>query len=152
MNNIGESIWVFIENEAGSATKRTYDEKTLEFLRCDQVSSPYPFAYGFILDTLSGDGDCLDCFVVSEKQFEEGTRIECVPVHLLEQIEDDEVDHKVLAVPLGTPLEVDGQAVDKIRSFIGSVFSHIPGKSMQLGQLLGASEAWKYVKSCQRQQ
>lgn len=145
-----ETIRVFIENTAGSSTKRTYDETTLEFLKSDTVSAPYPFAYGFLPDTIGGDGDCLDCFVVTDVPMVSGTVIECVPVHLLEQVEDGETDHKILAVPAGTTVQVAETAVVEIRSFIGRVFSHVPGKKILLGPLLGAFEARRYIESCHK--
>jgi hypothetical protein len=81
------TIKVFIENEAGSSIKNTYDEKTLELIGSAEVARPYPYPYGFVLDTLSGDGDCVDCFVVTEKALRSGDMVACSPVHLLQQHE-----------------------------------------------------------------
>jgi inorganic pyrophosphatase len=139
---------VFIENEAGSSTKNTYDEKTLQRLGSAEVARPYPFPYGFVLDTLSGDGDCVDCFVVTDKALHSGEVVDCVPVHLLEQIEDGDVDHKVVCVLAGAPDVVSESAVATIRAFVTSVFSHIPGKTIELGLLLGPTEAVRYVRDC----
>jgi len=55
---------VFIENEAGTNLKNIFNEDTLDFRKTVQVSAEYPFPYGFILDTKSGDGDNLDCFMI----------------------------------------------------------------------------------------
>lgn len=139
---------VFVENAAGSMIKNSYDEQSLTLLRSDPVSSPYPFAYGFVLDTLSGDGDCLDCFVITEKPLQSGTIVDCNPLHLLEQIEDGEIDHKILAVVDHREKNLPADAVGKIRTFIGQVFSHIPGKDMQLGRLLDAAAAQRYIENC----
>lgn len=51
---------VFIENEAGSDQKNIYDEKALEYKRSHTISRKYPYPYGFILKTTSGDGDNVD--------------------------------------------------------------------------------------------
>ena len=142
------TIRVFIENEAGSATKHIYDEQTLEFVKSEEVARPYPYPYGFVLDTLGGDGDSVDCFVVTDRPMHSADIIDCIPVHLLEQIEDDEIDHKILSVPTGSPAEIGENTLSGIRSFIESVFSHIPGKKMQLGSLHGAAEARRYIQSC----
>ena len=48
---------VFIENEAGSATKHHHDEKNLVPLFTEEVSRPFPYPYGFVIGTTSGDGD-----------------------------------------------------------------------------------------------
>jgi inorganic pyrophosphatase len=140
------TIKVFIENEAGSSIKNTYDEKTLELIGSAEVARPYPYPYGFVLDTLSGDGDCVDCFVVTEKALRSGDMVACSPVHLLQQHEDGEIDHKILCVLAGDPGVVADSALTTIRAFITSVFSHIPGKRMQLGSLLDAAEAVRYVR------
>mgnify|MGYP001570857230 CR=1 FL=1 len=62
----------FIENEAGSNQKNIYNEKTLEYKKTVTVSRKYPYPYGFILDTTSGDGDNLDVFVLTEKKLKSG--------------------------------------------------------------------------------
>jgi inorganic pyrophosphatase len=143
-----QTFRVFIENEAGSSAKNTFDEKTLQFLGSAQVSRPYPFPYGFVLDTRSGDGDCVDCFVVTDRALKTGDIVDCIPVHLLEQVEDGEVDHKVLCVLAGSVAVVAEPAVATIRAFVTAVFSHIPGKRMELGSLRGPADAVRYVQEC----
>lgn len=143
-----DTLRVFIENEAGSSTKNTFNEKTLQFLGRQGVSCPYPYPYGFALDTRGGDGDCVDCFVVTEKMLKSGDVVECVPLHLLEQYEDGDVDHKILGVLAGSPEVVEESAVEAIRTFATGVFSHVPGKTMRLGDLLGKSNAEEFVRRC----
>ena len=139
---------VFVENEAGSPTKNTYDETTLKLVGSEKVAAPYPYHYGFVLNTRSGDGDAVDCFVVTDRALHSGDVVECSPVHLLEQIEDGEVDHKVLCVPAGSQAVIEDGAVATIRAFVAAVFAHIPGKRMQTGSLLGKAEAVRYVRAC----
>ena len=76
--------------------------------------------------------------------------IACVPVYLLEQIEDGEVDHKILCVPADQPSTIDADQIDGIRSFISKVFAHVPGKDMQLGAIEGVNFAWDYLHRCCR--
>ena len=139
---------VFIENEAGSRRKNIYDERTLAHLRSVEVSAAYPFPYGFVLRTVSGDGDAVDCFVLTETVLASGTTVECEPVGLIEQIEDGEIDHKVLAVPRGSEARVDAAAVAPIKAFIAGVFAHVPGKRMDIGRLLDRSAAEGYLSKC----
>ncbi len=70
-------------------------------MRTVEVSAAYPYPYGFVLGTTGGDGDAVDCFVLTETPLRSGSIVECEPVGLLEQIEDGGVDHKVLAVLAG---------------------------------------------------
>jgi inorganic pyrophosphatase len=55
-----ETLKVFIENEAGSYEKKTYDERTLAHLETKPVSAAYPFAYGLVIGTRGDDGDAVD--------------------------------------------------------------------------------------------
>ena len=148
MSATKHTFQVFIENSAGSSIKNSCDEKTLRLIGQTKVSRPYPYPYGFVLNTQSGDGDSVDCFVITKRILHTGDVLECAPVHLLEQIEDGEVDHKVLCVPAASGMVVDDRAVADIRAFVMLVFSHIPGKKMQLGSLLGAAQAMEFVKKC----
>src|SRR5262245_47174286 len=40
---------VFIENEAGSRRKNSYDETTLQHIGSTEVSAAYPYPYGFVI-------------------------------------------------------------------------------------------------------
>jgi inorganic pyrophosphatase len=139
---------VFIENEAGSRCKNVYDERTLQLLRTVAVSASYPYPYGFVIGTVSGDGDAVDCFVLTPKSISAGTTLECVPIGLLEQVEDGEIDHKVLAVPSGTSATIDEATIAALEKFILGVFSHVPDKRMEIGRLLGREGAESYLRQC----
>ena len=91
----------------GLTQKNRHNEKTLEFLRSETVSRAYPFPYGFIMGTTAADGLNLDCFVITEQSLKSGDIVECKPVGLMEQIEDGEEDHNVLAVVQGENLDLD---------------------------------------------
>jgi inorganic pyrophosphatase len=141
------SIRVLIENEAGSLIKNTYDENTLRFVRGAPVSRPYPFAYGFVLNTRAADGAALDCFVLSENPLLTGEQVSCYPKGLLEQIEDGEIDHKVIAI-IDTTSSIPDGTRETIAEFAEEVFVHVPGKRMQVGRLLGPAEAWAHIQAC----
>src|SRR3989338_3484492 len=116
---------VFIENEAGSDQKNIYNEKTLEYRKTYTVSRKYPYPYGFVLDTTSGDGDNLDCFVLTDKALKQGTVIEVKPIALMEQIEDDEEDHKILAVLPDESMQVTDEIKKILKEFAEHVFDQI---------------------------
>jgi inorganic pyrophosphatase len=139
---------VFIENEAGSRRKNVYDEQTLQLLRTIEVSASYPYPYGFVIGTVSGDDDAVDCFVLTTESLSAGTTLECDPIGLLEQVEDGEIDHKVLAVPSGTSATVDEAAIAALKKFIFGVFAHVPDKRMGIGRLLGRDAAENYLRQC----
>ena len=140
---------VFIENEAGSDIKHTYNEQSLTLLRTAKVSAAYPFPYGFVIGTRSGDGDAVDCFLIASgaeiASLAAGSIAECEPAGLLEQIEDGEVDHKVLAVLRGARLQDPDAVAARIQSFVTRVFAHIPGKTIQVGRLLDRAAAEAFI-------
>jgi len=139
---------VFIENEAGSSDKNTFDARTLKFLHRARVSRAYPYPYGFVLGTRGGDGDAVDCFVLTTAPLRPGTIAECEPLGLLEQIEDGDIDHKILAALAGEGAVIDDTVVAAVIDFITGVFAHIPGKQMTIGRLLPRTDAEAYLRRC----
>ncbi len=142
---------VFIENEAGSYTKNLYDQHSLAHVGATRVSLPYPYPYGFVIGTVSGDGDCADCFVLTKSAVSSGDTLECTPVGLLEQVEDGQTDHKILAVPVGESHPLDDPTVADLTVFISGVFAHLPGKLIEIGRLLDRIAAEAYVAACRRE-
>lgn len=139
---------VFIENLAGSRRKNIYDERALRHLSTVDVSASYPYPYGFVIGTVSGDGDAVDCFVLTSEPLTAGTILECDPIGLLEQIEDGEIDHKVIAVPSGASATINDTVIAALKKFISGVFSHIPDKRMEIGRLLDRDAAQNYLRRC----
>ena len=140
---------VLIENQAGSRIKNTYDEQTLALVRSAEVSAAYPYPYGFAIGTRSGDGDAVDCFVLTDRPLASGSVVECAPVALLEQVEDGETDHKVLVALPGSSPVLDETVLARLKSFIAGVFAHVPGKTMTIGSLLDRRAAEAYLAQCQ---
>lgn len=137
---------VFIENEAGSFVKHLYDEKTMELKGTTQVSRPYPLPYGFVLNTSAEDGDNVDCFVVTAQPLRTGQIMDCDPIGLMEQIEDDEIDHKVLAVLRGEEASLDYETGQALVEFASHVFDHVPGKKMKVGEFRDREAAIEFVQ------
>jgi len=64
-----------------------------------QTAMFYPCNYGFIPNTLSGDGDPVDVLVVSHYPVIAGAIIRCRPVGVLMMEDDGGLDEKIIAVP-----------------------------------------------------
>lgn len=145
-----KNIKVFIENEANSDQKNLYDEKTLEYKKTYTVSRKYPFPYGFILNTTSGDGDNLDCFIITEKQLKTGQIIKCEPIGVMEQFEDKDgkEDHNILAKLSGEKVLVDQNIIESLTEFVLHVFDHRPGKIVKVGRFLNRKAAEEYIQKC----
>jgi len=150
-------IKVFIENEANSNQKNLYNEKTLEYRKTVTVSREYPYPYGFILNTTSGDGDNADCFVITDKKLKTGEIVECEVVDLMEQIEATidadgnevrEDDHNVLAVLDGEEIDVNDHVKNNLKDFVAHVFDYLPHKKIKVGKFLGKDEARAFILKC----
>lgn len=99
--NTPELINVIIEIPAGSNNKYEIDKKTglISLDRANYTSSPYPFDYGFVPQTLWDDGDALDVVVLTTYPLAPGILVEVRPVALIEMIDDGDSDYKIVGVP-----------------------------------------------------
>lgn len=98
-----EEISVIIEIPKGSRNKYEYDAPHGAF-RLDRVlSSPlhYVADYGFLPQTLAGDGDPADVLVPMEEPTFPGCIITVRPIGLLKMTDEKGEDYKILAVPTG---------------------------------------------------
>lgn len=139
---------VFIENEAGSDQKNIFNEKTLEYKKTYTASRAYPYPYGFILDTTSGDGDNLDCFIITSQKLKRGQIIECEPIGLVEQIKDKKEDHNILAKLKEKDVLIDEIVQEKLTEFVSHVFDYLPDISIKVGRFLSKEEAKDYIQKC----
>ncbi len=141
---------VFVENPQGATTKIHHDEETFEPLFEEPVSWPYPYGYGFVPGVESGDGDCLDVFVISDNQIPSGIKLTCVAIALLEQWQNDDEDFDVLAVPVDELDQAESIDLEEVRKKItkhmDEVFSHDPNRTLRVGELLPASAAEALVR------
>jgi hypothetical protein len=67
----------------------------------------------------------------------------------MEQIEDGQVDHKILAVMNGKETSLGEDMRTKLVEFSSHVFDHIPGKTMQIGEFRDQSAALAYLREHQ---
>lgn len=97
---------VMIEIPKGSRNKYEYDKKKKVF-RFDRMlfsSVHYPSDYGFIPNTLAGDGDPLDALVLVWEPTFPGCLIEARPVGVFKMWDEKGPDEKILCVPISDPL------------------------------------------------
>ncbi|HEX7287661.1 MAG TPA: inorganic diphosphatase [Candidatus Angelobacter sp.] len=137
---------VYIENEAGSFIKHIYNEKTFELKTSMRVSRAYPFPYGFVPHTSAEDGDNVDCFVLTKTPLRTGAIVDCHVLGLMEQIEDGEVDHKILAAVPGETVCLDHRMQQALTDFALHVFDHLAGKSMRIGRFLDRRAAFVHPR------
>jgi inorganic pyrophosphatase len=115
-----EVVRSIIEIPQHSANKYEYDGKLGVFRMDRALYSPmhYPGDYGFIPGTLADDNDPLDVLVLVQQSSFPGCMIEVRPVGVLNMVDDDEQDLKVLAVPTKNP------RYDQIHT-MDQIFNHV---------------------------
>jgi inorganic pyrophosphatase len=143
-----EHVVVFIENEAGSRIKNLHDEVSLRHTGCVHVARAYPYPYGFVLDTRNDDGDGLDCYVLTGRVLRRGDLVECVPVGLMEQLENGERDHNVLATLPDEAWALDEGVRRTLTEFVSHVFDGLPERRVQAGAFGGAELARAWIERC----
>ena len=96
-----KTLRVLIECEKGSVHKYEYDPQTesMAIVRDLNKKYPYPFDYGFIPQTLAGDGDALDAIVVIDKTAHEGKLLNCKVIGIFRMLDNGKTDDKILCVP-----------------------------------------------------
>jgi len=138
----------FIEVDAGTDQRPIYNEQTLEQIRIKKVYKPYPYAYGFLLNTISGDGDHLDCYIITSKPLTSGKIIDVKPVGMVESIENGEDDHKILCCLSGENIKIDSVIKKTIREFGKHYFDDQPNKKVLIGKFLGHKDAINLINLC----
>lgn len=101
-DNPPEEINIVIDIPLGSKNKYEYNEEKGYFELDRTLFSPmfFPFEYGFIPQTKSGDGDSLDVALLSSGSTFSGCVIKARPIGVLLMKDEKGIDNKIIAVPL----------------------------------------------------
>lgn len=115
----------------------------------------YPCNYGYINNTIAGDGDPVDVLVVTPVPLPPGVVIRCRPLGMLAMEDEGGQDAKLLAVPVSklTPLYNDVKTYEDIPELLRKQISHFfehykdlePGKWVKVVGWQGIEEAQKEV-------
>jgi len=86
----------------------------------------YPCNYGYVPQTLAGDGDPVDVLVITPYPLHPGVVVPCRPLGILKMEDESGVDGKILAVPTSKILKMyDGwKSVDDINPMRLKAISH----------------------------
>lgn len=97
----GGVVNVVVEIPQGSNHKIEWN-RDLAVMQLDRVEPAIfakPTNYGFIPQTLDEDGDELDVLIVTDQPLATGVFLEAKVIGVLEFVDDDEVDDKVIVAP-----------------------------------------------------
>jgi inorganic pyrophosphatase len=98
-------IEVMVEIPKGSRNKYEWDHER-HIMRLDRrlfSATVYPADYGFVPDTLSGDGDPLDALVLLEDPTFPGCLVRARPVGVFWMTDEKGEDAKLICVPVDDP-------------------------------------------------
>jgi inorganic pyrophosphatase len=149
-----EVVRSIIEIPQNSGNKYEYDGKLGVFRMDRALYSPmhYPGDYGFIPGTLADDNDPLDVLVLVQQPSFPGCMIEVRPVGVLNMVDDEERDQKVLAVPTRNPRYDQIHTMDQIFAHVKkeieyffSIYKELEGKVTKMHGWGGPSEARKAI-------
>jgi inorganic pyrophosphatase len=96
---------VIIEIPKGSKNKYEIDKETgiIALDRVNSTSQDYPFEYGFVPQTLWGDGDALDVILLATYPVFPGVLVRARPIALMGMLDTGQEDDKIIAVPCDDP-------------------------------------------------
>ena len=86
----------------------------------------YPANYGYVPQTLSGDGDPVDVLVVTPYPLQPGVGVTCRPLGILKMEDEAGIDGKVLAVPIDKilPMYDHWKTIDDVNSMLRNAIAH----------------------------
>jgi inorganic pyrophosphatase len=155
-----ETLICVVEIPRGSRNKYEYDPElgAIKFDRLLMTAAMYPTDYGYLRDTVGGDGDPLDALVCLTEPTFPGCLIAVRPLGLFVMSDEAGPDNKVLCVPLNDPYwnryeEVD-QLPKPLRLEIEQLFSIYkalePDKTVTVHGWRSRQEADREIAECRR--
>jgi inorganic pyrophosphatase len=154
-----EIVRMIVEIPQHSANKYEYDGKLGVFRLDRALYSPlhYPGDYGFVPGTLADDNDPIDVLVLVQQPSFPGVMIEVRPVGVLNMVDSDEKDQKLLAVPTKNPRYDQIHTMDQIFAHVRreiehffSIYKELEGKVTTMDGWGGPREARNAIREARQ--
>ncbi|SHF16897.1 inorganic pyrophosphatase [Caldanaerobius fijiensis DSM 17918] len=150
-----ERFIAVIEISAGSKKKYELDKET-GYIKLDRIlytSTHYPANYGFIPRTYSEDGDPLDVLVLCQEELDPLILVECYPIGAIKMIDDEDIDEKIIAVPVKDPAfnvyediyDLPPHIMQEISHFF-EVYKELEHKETSVKEVYGKKEAIEIIR------
>jgi len=147
---------LLIEIPGGSKNKYEFD-KDMGAMALDRVlysSVQYPYDYGFVPNTLAGDGDPLDGLVIMDQPTFPGCVVTVRPLGMLQMIDGGDPDEKLLCVPAKDPRyaavtkleDIAQHRLDEIAEFFAT-YKRLEKKETQILGWKGLAETEAVIAS-----
>ena len=152
-----DCIHVVIEIPRGSRNKYEIDHETGRVFLDRRLftATTYPADYGFIPDTLGGDGDPLDALVLLEDPVYPGVWVEARPVGVLYMHDEAGEDAKIICVPPKEPRWNDVHDLARPHAAAGRARSSTSSRSTRRSSpartrrppgIAGREAAWREIR------
>lgn len=150
-------VKVYVEIEQFSNIKYEYNKRTsrLEIDRLLNNPFVYPYAYGFIVNTLAEDGDELDILIVSDDKnniFKNDAYYNVYIIGALDMEDEKGRDQKILCVSeqdyasIKNIHDLSDTVRNNIYRFFANYKNDVPGKWSKVTQFMNKYEAVKLYK------
>ncbi|MCL2582778.1 MAG: inorganic diphosphatase [Streptosporangiales bacterium] len=153
-------VEVVIEIPKGQRNKYEVDHHSgrIRLDRMLSTSTRYPADYGFIEDTLGGDGDPLDVLVLLEEPTFPGCLITARVVGMFEMVDEKGNDEKILCVPAGDPRMEHLKDINDVPEFDRLEIQHFfevykdlePGKTVEGIKWVGREAAEAEIEASRK--
>lgn len=149
---------VTIEIPQGQRNKYEMDHESGR-IRLDRMlftATRYPADYGFIEDTLAGDGDPLDALVLVAEPTFPGCVISSRAIGMFRMKDEKGPDDKVICVPSTDPRVESFREIDDVPEYHRLEIQHFfetykvlePGKLVEGARWAGREDAEKEIEAC----
>ena len=133
---MSNKIKVYIEIEKNSNIKYEYDKNKKELIIDRYLNEPfvYPYAYGFIPNTLADDKDELDVLIIANKKIKNDKYYDVYIIGTLVMEDENGMDEKILTVfeedykKIDDIDKLDNTIKDQIHYFFSNYKKNDPGK------------------------
>jgi len=144
-------VSVYVEIEQGSKTKYEYDKTQAKLIIDRYLDTPegYPYAYGFIPNTLADDGDDLDVLIVSNSTFKNDNTYDAYIIGALVMEDEKGMDEKILCVTseeyetIKDIYDLSDNIKEKLNTFFSTYKVNVPGKWSKTYGFINKNEAIK---------
>jgi inorganic pyrophosphatase len=147
-----ELVRAIVEIPSGSVNKYEYDGE-LGIFRLDRpLYSPvhYPGDYGFIPGTLAEDHDPLDVLTLVQEPSFTGCLLEVRPIGVLNMVDSEEQDQKVIAVPCRDPRYAEVHTLDQIFAHVRRELEHFFSIYKELEGRVASTQGWGGPREARR--
>ncbi len=145
-----EDFICVIEISKGSKKKYELDKET-GYIMLDRIlytSTHYPANYGFIPRTYGDDGDPLDVLLLCAEPLEPMSLVRAYPIGVIDMIDNDRHDEKIIAIPMGDPNynmytgidQLPAHIFEEMRHFF-KVYKNLEHKTTAVNEVSGRESA-----------